>query len=59
RPRSRFGVTVVAVRRAGREPGEPGEIVVSPPADMVIHAGDRVIVAGNDSDLERLAHSGA
>jgi len=57
--RSRFGVTVVAVRRAGREPGSPGEIVVSPPADLVIGAGDRVIVAGSNDDLERLSQSGA
>src|SRR5690606_34900447 len=57
--RRRYGVTVVAVRRAGREPGAPGEVLVSPPADLVIGRGDRILVAGSNSDLERLSRRGA
>lgn len=57
--RSRFGVTVVAVRRAGREPGAPGEVLVSPRPDFVFGPGDSVLVAGLNSDLERLSRSSA
>nr|PZN89786.1 MAG: potassium uptake system protein [bacterium] len=57
--RRRFGVTVVAVRRPGPEPGTPGQVLVSPPPDFVFGPGDRVLVAGLNSDLERLSRSGA
>jgi len=57
--RRRFGVTVVAVRRPSPEPGTPGEVLVSPQPDFVFGPGDRVLVAGLNSDLERLSRSGA
>jgi len=40
RIRERFGVTVVAVRRSS------GELLVNPPADTVMNAGDRIRVFG-------------
>ena len=40
RIRERFGVTVVALRRAD------GAMILHPTADVVVHAGDRVLVFG-------------
>jgi trk system potassium uptake protein TrkA len=52
--RRRFGVTVIAVRR--RRPGGemPTEVVVSPPADLMIGPGDLIMVAGSNEALLRL-----
>jgi trk system potassium uptake protein TrkA len=52
--RRRFGVTVIAVRR--RHPGGevPTEVVVSPPTDLEIGAGDLIMVAGSNESLLRL-----
>lgn len=45
--RAAFGLTLVAVLRAA-------EVIVSPPADLAFRAGDRLIVIGRTSDLDRL-----
>lgn len=52
--RRRFGVTVIAVSR--RRPGGeiPTEVLVSPPADLVIGPGDLIMVAGPNEALLRL-----
>lgn len=49
--RHTWGVTVVAIKR-GSNAG--GEVLVSPPPDVVIRAGDLVVLAGRNEDLERL-----
>jgi trk system potassium uptake protein len=46
------GVTVVALRRGG-------SVTLNPPAAEVLRAGDELIVAGLDEDLERLPGGGA
>ncbi|MGH7445769.1 MAG: potassium channel family protein, partial [Longimicrobiales bacterium] len=51
--RRNWKVTVVAVRRRG-ESGDPGDVVVSPPANLAIREGDFVVVAGRNEDIERL-----
>lgn len=49
RIRERFGVTVVAVRK------NSGELLVNPPADTVIHAGDNIRVFGLREQIENFA----
>lgn len=54
--RRRFGVTVIAIKRR-RAAGElPTEVVVSPPADMVIGPHDLIMVAGSNNALMELQH---
>lgn len=55
--RRRFGVTVIAVRRRGREGGLSTDVVVSPPADLVIGPTDLIMVAGSNNDLLRLQNA--
>lgn len=54
--RRRFGVTVVAIRRR-RARDRTGELVISPPPDLVIGQHDLVLVAGKNEDLLRLQRS--
>lgn len=51
--RRNWGVTVIAIKRRG-DNGVPEDVVVSPPPDLVIGAGDLIVVAGRNEDLERL-----
>lgn len=56
--RRHYGVTVIAVKK--RREGEvlAGEVIVSPPADLVFGANDLVLVAGKNEDLLRLERAG-
>jgi Kef-type K+ transport system membrane component KefB/Trk K+ transport system NAD-binding subunit len=47
--RNRFGVTVVSIRRPNGE-------VISPTAQYMLRADDRLVVAGASRDLEHLRH---
>lgn len=49
RIRERFGVTVVSVSR------KSGEVVVNPPADTILHAGDTLRVFGSPQQIDQLA----
>ncbi|NIO00829.1 MAG: potassium channel protein [Candidatus Latescibacteria bacterium] len=49
--RSRFGVIIVAIKRAS------GEMVFNPVADEKIQAGDILVTIGKEPDLERLVAS--
>lgn len=51
--RSAWNVTVVAVKQQ-RGNGSAGGVVVSPAANLMIRAGDRLVVAGRNEDIERL-----
>lgn len=55
--RRRFGVTVIAVRRRRNEGELPTEVVVSPPADLMIGPNDLIMVAGSNSALLQLQHA--
>jgi K+/H+ antiporter YhaU regulatory subunit KhtT len=46
RIRERFGVTVVAVKK------HSGELLVNPPADTVVNAGDKIRVFGLREQIE-------
>lgn len=50
--RGTVGVTVLAVRIAN------GQMCVNPRADVVLHAGDTLIVLGSRADLERIEADG-
>jgi trk system potassium uptake protein len=50
--RADYGVTVLALYRGG-------EVTLNPPPSEVLQAGDELIVAGRDDDLERLSIAGA
>jgi CPA2 family monovalent cation:H+ antiporter-2 len=50
--RERFGVTVVAITHAD------GSIIVNPPADAILRAGDRLRVFGLPAQIEALAAAG-
>lgn len=54
--RRRFGVTVIAVKRRRAEGELPTEVVVSPPADLVIGPNDLIVVAGSNNALMQLQH---
>jgi trk system potassium uptake protein len=49
--RADYGVTVLALHRGG-------EVTLNPPPTEALQAGDEVIVAGRDDDLERLSVAG-
>jgi trk system potassium uptake protein TrkA len=51
--RSRYGVTIVAIRRAHPQPGEP-EVLVNPDVDEKIRRDDVLVVIGGTADLEKL-----
>lgn len=51
--RSRYGVTIVAIRRARRQPGEP-EVLVNPDVDEKIRRDDVLVVIGGTAGLEKL-----
>jgi CPA2 family monovalent cation:H+ antiporter-2 len=50
--RERYGLTVLAVRRAS------GELLFNPPADTVLLSGDKLQVLGLPAQLERIMSSG-
>jgi trk system potassium uptake protein TrkA len=51
--RSRYGVTIVAIRRIHRQAGEP-EVLVNPGVDERIRRDDVLVVIGGTADLEKL-----
>jgi trk system potassium uptake protein TrkA len=51
--RSRYGVTIVAIRRLRRQPGDP-EFLVNPGGDERIREEDILVVIGATADLEKL-----
>jgi trk system potassium uptake protein TrkA len=51
--RSRYGVTIVAIRRIHHQPGDP-EFLVNPGGDERIRRDDILVVIGATTDLERL-----
>lgn len=51
--RSRYGVTIVAIRRIHREQGDP-EFLVNPAGDEGIRRDDILVVIGATTDLEKL-----
>lgn len=51
--RTRYGVTIVAIRRAHRQPGEP-EFLVNPTVDEKIRRDDILVVIGETVRLEKL-----
>jgi trk system potassium uptake protein TrkA len=53
-PRRRVGGSDIAVRRSKAGGEMPSEVVVSPPADLVIGPYDLILVAGHNDDLLRL-----
>jgi len=48
--RTKYGVSVLAVRRSGG-------VIVAPDGDFVIQISDRVIVLGETSKVENFSHS--
>ena len=62
RIRSRYGVTVVGIRRdvtdteTGDEPVSPErQFILSPPPDLPFRLGDVLVIAGKEEDVKRLA----
>jgi len=54
--RRHYGVTVIAVSRRDLEDGVPTEVIVSPPADLVIGPSDLLMIAGPNEALLRLQY---
>jgi trk system potassium uptake protein len=52
--RSRYGVTVVAVKAEVTEPGEPSKFTYAT-ADTVLSYGDIILIVGGKDDIERFA----
>ena len=48
--RSKYGVTIVAIRKAG----EREEIIPNPGPGVIINKGDILVIIGQDTDLRRL-----
>jgi trk system potassium uptake protein TrkA len=52
--RSRYGVTVVAVKSEVPDQGEPSKFTYTT-ADTVLSYGDIILIVGNVDDIERFA----
>jgi len=48
--RSKYGVTIVAIRKAG----EREEIIPNPGPGVIINKGDILVIIGQETDLRRL-----
>lgn len=54
RIRSEYGLTVLAIRRASKADGVPGEMIIAPSGDDVIRDGDTVTLFGPKENLEKI-----